>query len=533
MAAQLTIGGGKIWWGAFAFLLILLLVPIALTELPPLLDYPNHLARLYVLAFGADDPFLSKMYATHWALIPNIALDLIGPPLLHVLPLYTAGRVLVASAVLLPVIGCVAYARAAFGHFTWWSLASGLVAYHALVLQGFINFDIAVGLALIFAAAWIAWRDLHPVACVAAAILFAVLLFFFHLFGLAFYLLLIGSRELVIMVERWPGTGDGDQARLVARRCGAVALVTALPLSFLILSPVPGAQFSPVWASPLTKFIDLTVPFLNYHEYWDLAPAVLVLGFLCVGAATRTVRFFAPALVAAAILVPLFIALPRAMMETGFIEPRLPVMLGFLLFAACAPVALPRRAAVGAGLLFSTLILLRVGLLTQDWLQSRVDTQNVRMVIADVPEGSKVLAVTLEENENPAYWHGMPRSRLISRYCESYFHLPALLVPERHAFWPLLFSASFKQPLQVLPPYDELAIPEGRPPDYQVLAQNKPSSSQLDEDPYLEDWQEDFDYVLLLLAGGVPDAPHYLPGKLEYITGNDTAALYRIRKSQP
>ena len=37
---------------ATALLCVILLAPLALVDVPPLLDYPNHLARAVVLAFG-------------------------------------------------------------------------------------------------------------------------------------------------------------------------------------------------------------------------------------------------------------------------------------------------------------------------------------------------------------------------------------------------------------------------------------------------------------------------------------------------
>src|SRR5271165_5913614 len=86
----------------------LLLVPILSVDIPPLLDYPNHLARLFVLAHGAADPFLSRVYAVYWAVIPDIAIDLIGPPLLAVFGLHTVGRMLLAPSLLLPVAGTMA-----------------------------------------------------------------------------------------------------------------------------------------------------------------------------------------------------------------------------------------------------------------------------------------------------------------------------------------------------------------------------------------------------------------------------------------
>ena len=129
---------------ALALLCLILLAPLALVDMPPLLDYPNHLARAVVLAAGTSDPILSRMYAAHWAVIPNLGTDLVLPPLLHLLPVHLAGRIVVGISILLPVAGTIAYSRAVFGVYSPWPLASGLVAYNATLLLGFLNFVAAI-----------------------------------------------------------------------------------------------------------------------------------------------------------------------------------------------------------------------------------------------------------------------------------------------------------------------------------------------------------------------------------------------------
>ena len=64
-------------------------------------------------AFGAADPILSRFYETHWAIIPNLALDLTAPALMRVLPVHDAGRLIVGVIILLPVLTLVFGPRAA------------------------------------------------------------------------------------------------------------------------------------------------------------------------------------------------------------------------------------------------------------------------------------------------------------------------------------------------------------------------------------------------------------------------------------
>jgi hypothetical protein len=72
--------GDRAWWLALTTLCLVLLAPLLIVDVPPLLDYPNHLARAFVLASLPADPILARFYAAHWSIIPNLGLDIITSP---------------------------------------------------------------------------------------------------------------------------------------------------------------------------------------------------------------------------------------------------------------------------------------------------------------------------------------------------------------------------------------------------------------------------------------------------------------------
>src|SRR6185437_4804528 len=114
-------------------------------------------------------PVLGRISTPAWSIIPNLATDLIAPPLMHVLPVHVVGRCLLGGILLLNLAGVLALHRALFQRRSWWPLASGLVAYNSTFLLGFLNWQIGSGLAMLFAAAWLTWRESRPVATIAGA----------------------------------------------------------------------------------------------------------------------------------------------------------------------------------------------------------------------------------------------------------------------------------------------------------------------------------------------------------------------------
>src|ERR1700690_1002728 len=210
---------------AFVAVVALLRLPLTMVDVPPLLDYPNHLARQFVLAHP-DDPVLERFYAQQWSIVPNLAIDVLAPQLLQVLPVHVAGRVLIGMTLLLPVIGCAAYHRAAFRRRSLWPLASGLVAYNSLFFLGFLNFQITLGLALLAAAGWTAWSHRWPVATAVGGAACAIVLFFGHIFGLGFFAVLVGAGELAAFRS---ALGAGASMITWCVRRGAMLAVTFAP----------------------------------------------------------------------------------------------------------------------------------------------------------------------------------------------------------------------------------------------------------------------------------------------------------------
>ena len=138
-------------WSAFALLMTLVSVPLFSTMLPPLFDYPNHLARLYLLTEGG-----SAFYAVQWGPLPNLAQDLIVPPLAGIMPLELASKLFLVMVFGLIAGGAIWLNRIATGRWRFWPLLAFLLLYNRIFLWGFVNYLFGIGVALGGMALWLA-----------------------------------------------------------------------------------------------------------------------------------------------------------------------------------------------------------------------------------------------------------------------------------------------------------------------------------------------------------------------------------------
>jgi hypothetical protein len=498
----------RAWWAALPVLSVVLLAPLLITDVPPLLDYPNHLARFVLLAAAKDDPVLGPIFMPHWVIIPNLAADVIVPPLLHLMPVHVAGRCLLGAVLLLNLAGVIALHGALFRRLSLWPLASGLAAYNSTFLLGFLNWQIGSGLAMLCAAAWLTWREHRPVMTIIGASVASVALFFCHLMGFVFFFVLIGSAEVYAM----------RQDRAVISRLASLLAVLAGPMLLSLLTEQSDGTSATHWMNPRDKLIQTASPFINYLFPLDMATALFVYAVIAIGISVGWFKLAPRAAPAAVVLVILYVVLPFDLMGASFLDTRFAVMFGFLLFAVVDPVKMPRqpRRALATGL-----AVLRTAVVAEVWTEHWRDLTQLRAVIAAVPPRALVYVTNVPQDEAPAYWDAEPRSRRLSNTLRTDYHLPALLLIEHGAYWPVLFANPGQQPIRLRPAYATLASEAHDIPPHSILLADPDSvSARL----------RGFDFVLMLEAGADANLADFIPRCLDLVSRADFAALFKVRR---
>jgi hypothetical protein len=495
---------------------------LTLVDVPPLLDYPNHLARAFILAQGDGDPVLAAMYRPSWAIIPNLAMDVILPPLIRVLPVHVAGRMLIGLAMLLPVAGGILYSRACFGRHSVWALGTCLVSANGLFLLGFINFQISIGLALICAAVWLLRRERRPVSMATFGAVAAAALFFSHLMGLLFFALLVACYECSTLVKRPRG---GHLAAHILRRMSVLLPAATISLGLYSASSFGAEASGIVWGS-LGQRLIRALPFFGYSLTVGLASTALIVCVLGVLVLRSQIVVPLSSVILLTVLAGLAVAAPLGFKGTGYVHTRFAAMLAIMLFAGVRPVSLSRGAAWLIGIALATAFAAQQVQTAIVWHGHAQDLAELRGVTASVEPGSRILTAAIDIDEAAAGGFGFLSRQMLADGTRLDGHVAALLVIERRAFWPFLFANAAQQPLELREPYLGIGQLTVSIPNLRQLTALTPNDARGGPFPIAGQWSCCYDYVLLVPAGAHPG---FANPALEPIGRSDFADLFRVR----
>ena len=506
-----------------------LAIPALVVRIPPLLDYPNHLVRMWLLAGGIDQPPLPQFYAIDWSLAStNIGIDLIAALLGPLIGAEPVGHLLITTAIILPVLGAILLNRALFGGLHWWQIGFTFFAWNLTLLTGLLSFQIGLGLALLAASLDPGARK-QPAAgtTIALRIGLCAALLIFHAFAAAFYATVIAALAF--------STPPARPTAIRLWRATLAGLATLAPplAAFLLLAPAPPGGHAPPGAYDMLEGYTLAnkletalSALVTYNPILELLVAFAIITFLVPTARRGQVRAHAGLLVTAAGLFVLAIAIPSTLGGTSLIDWRFPIMAVLCALAATRPEPAHPSARAIAASVFIIASLARTVSIEIVWKSRQADVVSVERALAAMPRGASLLPLM----NMPEDARLLPTGRRLATNVQTYWHLPTLAVPWRHAFVPTLFTARGKQPLRVLPPWDQIAVAEGLPARSIELSAPITDPKLRHLFGYADAWRTRFDYALLINADVPPDPDQPpLPAAFNLIADEGFARLYRIQ----
>lgn len=410
---------------------------VAVFDRPPLVDWPQHMARHHIELLAITGRPLPAGYSIDWTLTPNLASDIVVPLLMLVLPPLAASKVYLIASVLLFVGGAAALFHQTARSTKAARFATLLVvpwALNPVLFWGFLNNYFANGVALL-AIGYLLWIDrtnrhqsIHSL--VLAALVMALPIS--HLASFGSWGLVIGawfiSRLMACNGDFNPGNAP---MRSLVLSC-VTALPAVLMLGYVVLLSEHSALHGGInFVGIGEKLRMLYWPFMGYnHRTYDLALFacwLVAVGFLF---RWREVRWHWLGLAFAMLLVAYFL-LPEAVGTTSIVYPRLlPVIVVVgIAYAATLPIRELRWAVLLAGAIGAA----RVALVAWNWSGLAAEIDENRTCFAKMQAESRVFPVNLEE----------------VRFQKPQITVLGWGVIERRLFVPTLLAIPGQQPLRL------------------------------------------------------------------------------------
>jgi hypothetical protein len=425
-----------------ALCFIFLALPLLQFDVPPLVDYPNHLARVHILANYASDPFLQQTYRLILEPFPNLAMDLSAAPLVRLFGTFTASKMFLAGILFAYCCGCHLLGAAGLGRPNWIAVPCFFTFYSSGFLWGFVNYVAGVAVFLI-AFSWWLWSLEQPGGVLPFApsiqrgrwVITAALALLSYLCHLTAYGFLCVAAGVVVLLRLRRGALDWKR--------GFTALAPLAPPAFvyeyLNLMGHHNDTLYFGWSSPLKKLPALLNLVRTYDTTFDAA--VLVLLALTALAAVwwlRPVRIDPELGAVGAAFLALFLIAPRELfarsasgVDVRFVVPAALLLLLGLRFEGggrAKPLLLAALVVVLAA---------RLGFIWRSWEQFQWELNALGDVTRQLPRQSSACAV-----------HPVRAGIDESKHDMTLAHFYCLAVISRGAVVPMLFTDPGAQPIE-------------------------------------------------------------------------------------
>ncbi len=496
------------WWQHprwVAALVMLAAVPLLWPSVPALVDLPGHIGRFRVQLDIGSDPALRDFYAFNWQLVGNLGVDLLVVPLSKLFGLELATKLIVLTIPPLTVLGFLLVAREAHGVVPPTALFALPFAYAQPFIFGFVNFALAMALGLIALALWMRLGRAGRTH-LRAALFFPLsfVLWLVHTFGWCVLGMLAFGSELF----RLRAAG----ANWI--RCGVMAGLAMVPLAgpmVLMVSWRAGqAAGQSDWFNWGSKALWLLSSLRDRWDGLDLVSLLVVVALLAWGLASRRMALDRSLALGAAMLLAMFIILPRIVFGSHYADMRLiPYALALGILMLRPSPAMSARAAGALALAGLAFFGMRIAAHTASFALYHHAYTHELAALAHIPERARLVSFTAIDCG-------------FSWYTSRLGHLPALALSRKRAYandqWMLAGGQLISSRIEA-PGFEQ-------DPSQLVLDRPCPWERWRTLDQALRELPRDrFDYVWLIapptfdrrnLAGMVP------------VWSQGTSAVYRI-----
>lgn len=409
---------GPRWWESRWFVLAAMLlaaVPLLWPAIPPLTDLPGHIGRYRVML--GDAPELNPYYAFEWRVVGNLGVDLLVAALGPWVGLELAVKLIVIAIPVMTTGALLWLSRELTGRISPWALFALPLAYNYFFQFGFVNFTLAMALAI---GGWALWLRMGRRGQVRARaglfVAIGLIVWVAHVMGWAMLCLFLFGGECA----RLRATGAKLPATLV--QAGLACMPLAPPVLALLLWRSEGAGDTERFFDLMVKLKGLGSVLRDRWLGFDVLSTALLLSLIYGGARGRIGRIVPMAAFAAMLALLAFLLLPFLLMGSAYADLRLFPYAMMVALAGLAPKAgaAPQasRRIAWAGFAF---FVLRTAATTASFLLYDRDWTRELAALEHIPRGARVLVLAADTCDQP--WAQSRRA-----------HLAGLAIARRGAF---------------------------------------------------------------------------------------------------
>jgi len=422
----------------FCLVFFVSVIPLFFVTYPPLLDYPFHIARAYILNAWSDLPTLQDWYDIQSFILPNMGMDLSLLLIGKFLPIESAGRVFIALTFALTLSGCMFLYTSIYRHLSFWPLVSSLFLFNGILLLGFVNYLFGVSLLLWAVGLWIRIGRLGPWLRLLCGTVIATTLFFSHLMTLGFYAIVVAGYELQRSMGTFRSSKKAAAADLVVG-----ASIFLLPLLLFLLSSTAGEAKSELsYAQPfIWAKASALETLLSGNLLVNESQIVLITLFLLVGVLHGRLQIARPMYLALTMLIVTYLLMPSQALSGGLIDYRIPIAIVFITIG-CTKLELRnhgwhRVALIGV----AGFLLLRSIVLSYSWDQDDQVIKEYREAFSKMASSSLLFVATGETSFKDTM-RSLGKKTPVN-------HLGSLATIEQGVFVPAIYAHPSQQPITV------------------------------------------------------------------------------------
>jgi len=455
-----------------------------------MVDYPNHLARWFVLFHMRDGAYhFANLYAPAWGPLPYISPDILAMALQYFLPIDVVGRCILSLGVILVALATYFLLKQACPENIALASFGILMALNPMYLMGSISYGFSLAFCLLVVGLWVSYCKAPKVITAVGIVGGLILVYLTHLMGFFVAGLVMGVYAL-FQEHRW-------------KKVGILAVLSFPALLILVYNPIHGGGgplfvYAGVTVWGKLKSLIFPVQLFPLKKDFIFLAGLACLVFLALK--KRSTLALQPVwLAVSSILLVVYFAAPIEYGAVGgYFDVRfLPFVYLFLLLGIRFN-RVPRYLYIGLALL----ILFRVAMVEQMYTSHQRGLKQLNVSFEAIPRDAKVLPLVR-----------LPRTGMMDRGDIHYLEYGVI---QRGFLDPMLFHIQGVQPIRLV----------GSPYCPNVFCDSANNATEVD-------WQQIANSYDYLWVHSDPEITPFASQVGDVIFSDDSVTVYRVRHPQP